>query len=174
MASSGSGPTSVSPAASAAEVARVLVASRSKAAGVTDSNGRLVGLVSVRDIIKRVVYPGKSVNEVACSDFMTPNPAAVSEAEAADVERVLTIMAQRGFRHMPVVDSKDSMVFTRMLDVLSVTQRVLSPKPGSVVQVSKQPHDRYAKSCMAVHESSTCPGNDWRRQRSGGCTSISF
>ena len=140
MASRGSGAaTTVSPAASAAEVARVLVAARCKAAGVTDTEGKLVGLVSVRDIIKRVVYPGKSVNDVVCKDFMTPSPASVSEAEAADVEKVLTIMAQRGFRHMPVVKSTETMEFTRMLDVLSVTQQVLSPKSGSVVQVRGRP-----------------------------------
>jgi len=152
MASRGAA-TTVSPAASAAEVARVLVASRCKAAGVTDVAGKLVGLVSVRDIIKRVVYPGKSVNDVACREFMTPAPSAVTEAEAADVEKVLTTMAQRGFRHMPVVDSSETMIFTRMLDVLSVTQQVLSPKSGSVVQVCSRPlrdAARQSRSCLCA------------------------
>jgi CBS domain-containing protein len=137
--------TTVAPEATAAEVARVLVASKCKAAGVTDSDGKLVGLVSVRDIIKRVVYPGKSVNDVTCRQFMTPNPAAVTEVEAANMERVLTTMAQRGFRHMPVVNTRENMKFVRMLDVLAVTQRVLSPKPGS----SQVCNGRYRRTLLA-------------------------
>ena len=109
--------------ATAAEVAQALVASRSKAAGVVDSDGRLVGLVSVRDIIKRVVYPGKRVAECQVSEFGTMHPRTMTLAEARDRTAALTLMAQHGFRHVPVVNDDGSL--SHMLDVLSVTQEVM-------------------------------------------------
>jgi CBS domain-containing protein len=63
---------------------------------------RLVGIVTDRDLVTKVVAGNRSVESATARDAMTANPASVREDD--DVERAMSLMADRQVRRMPVVD----------------------------------------------------------------------
>ena len=63
---------------------------------------RLVGIVTDRDIVLKVVAGGRSPEQAAVKEVMTPNP--VSCKEDDDLEYALRLMKERQVRRMPIVD----------------------------------------------------------------------
>jgi CBS domain-containing protein len=79
-------------------------------------NGELIGILSERDIMNRVVAVGRTPGTTAASEVMTPNPRAVSADES--LEECLFIMREFGFRHLPIVDGKEVKGLVSLRDVL--------------------------------------------------------
>ena len=79
-------------------------------------NGELVGIVSERDIMNRVVAVGRTPGTTAVSEVMTANPRAVSADES--IEECLFIMSEFGFRHLPIVDGRELKGLISLRDVL--------------------------------------------------------
>ena len=63
---------------------------------------RLVGIVTDRDIVLKVVAGGRNPEQAAVNEAMTPNP--VSCKEDDDLEYALRLMKERQVRRMPIVD----------------------------------------------------------------------
>jgi len=66
------------------------------------SSRRLVGIVTDRDLVTKVVAGGRSVEQATVRDAMTSDPVSCREDE--DVSRAMSLMAARQIRRMPVVD----------------------------------------------------------------------
>lgn len=79
-------------------------------------NGRLVGIFSERDLMKRVVVEGRDPHATRVSDVMTPDPFVVSPNE--DEETCLLIMKQHGFRHLPICDGDRLVGLVSLRDLL--------------------------------------------------------
>ena len=98
----------VSPGASVREAARLMAERNVGALPVVDEGGRLVGILSERDIVRRVVAAGRDPDSTRVSEVMTPDPVTVGpDYTLADALRV---MAQLGVRHLPVVDEGGRLV----------------------------------------------------------------
>ena len=63
-------------------------------------NGKLVGIFSERDLMKRVVAEGRDPRSTCLAEVMTEDPLTVSVGEEA--ANCMTIMRRHSFRHLPV------------------------------------------------------------------------
>jgi len=79
-------------------------------------SGDLVGILSERDVMNRVVAVGRTPGTTAVSEVMSANPRAVPADES--IEECLFIMREFGFRHLPIVDGKDLIGLVSLRDVL--------------------------------------------------------
>lgn len=68
----------------------------------SDATGRLVGIVTDRDLVVKVLAGGRDVEQATVRDAMTPNPASCTEDD--DVGRAVELMKDRQVRRMPIVD----------------------------------------------------------------------
>jgi CBS domain-containing protein len=86
------------------EVAELMVDADCGEIPVTDDSDRLVGVITDRDIVCRVVAKGKNPKDYNAGECMTEPVLVVSEdTSLADV---MTIMEENQIRRVPVVDSK--------------------------------------------------------------------
>ena len=77
---------------------------------------RLIGILSERDCVRRVMAKGKSPTETLVRDVMTHNPTCVAPADT--IEHCMAVMTQGRFRHLPV------MRYARVLGVISMGDAV--------------------------------------------------
>jgi CBS domain-containing protein len=64
--------------------------------------GRLVGIFSERDLLRRVVLAGKDPEATRLAEVSTPEPVVV--AEETSIRDCTHLLRRHGFRHLPVVD----------------------------------------------------------------------
>ncbi len=69
---------------------------------VLDSQGRLAGILSERDIVRRLTEFTTDMLHRPVSALMTANP--VTCARTDSVDAVMQMMTGRHFRHLPVID----------------------------------------------------------------------
>jgi len=79
-------------------------------------SGELVGIVSERDIMNRVVAVGRMPGTTKISEIMTANPKSISVEES--VENSLFLMREFGFRHLPITDGKQLKGLVSLRDLL--------------------------------------------------------
>jgi CBS domain-containing protein len=108
---------STHPRATARVVSEAMVAESTGAIVVLDE-GRLVGIISERDIVGRVVAKGLDPMNVSVSEVMTREVRTVTES--VSVRRALEMMAQGRFRHLPVVNASG-----RVMGMLSIRDLVV-------------------------------------------------
>ncbi|MEB3759623.1 MAG: CBS domain-containing protein [Desulfurococcales archaeon] len=75
---------------------------------VVDENGRLVGIFTERDLLRRVVARRRDPEKTLIRDVMTPNPVTVKPDES--VAEALRIMSSLKVRHLPVVNDAGVLV----------------------------------------------------------------
>jgi CBS domain-containing protein len=69
----------------------------------TNASRRLVGIITDRDIVMKVVAAGRDAKSAAVREAMTSNPSTCREDE--DVTQAVARMAEQQVRRMPVVDA---------------------------------------------------------------------
>ena len=80
---------------------------------ITDSEKKVIGIVTERDIVKKLVQKELSANTTDLEKIMTGNPRVANEND--DVIDWLRIMSNDRFRRLPVVDEegKIKVIFTQ-------------------------------------------------------------
>jgi CBS domain-containing protein len=84
------------------EALRQMRDNRVRAVLVVD-DGVLVGIVTLGDCAIKVLLPGLDAKQTPVGQVMTGNPVTVKPNDP--VEGCMAIMAERGFRHLPVLDA---------------------------------------------------------------------
>jgi CBS domain-containing protein len=97
------------------EAAR-LMAERNIGAVVVLRDGKLAGIFSERDVVKRVVAFGRSPGTTKVSEVMTSNPRVVTPEESVD--ECLFIMREFGFRHLPICADQELLGLVSLRDIL--------------------------------------------------------
>ena len=88
------------PEEPAAEAARMIVSRSIGAVPVQDSAGRLVGLVSERDIVRVIASRAMGLRGLAVEEVMTRDP--ITLRPGTPTETALELMQTRGVGHLPV------------------------------------------------------------------------
>ena len=65
--------------------------------------GRLAGIFTERDVLRRVVGPGLDPHQVAVEKVMTANVMTISPH--VTIEETMALFTERRFRHLPVVEN---------------------------------------------------------------------
>jgi CBS domain-containing protein len=73
---------------------------------VTDGSNRLIGVITDRDIVCRVVAKGKNPSSVTAAECMSEPVVVVNEDTT--IEDVLSVMEENQIRRVPVVDANGS------------------------------------------------------------------
>jgi len=104
------GPTVVSvlPAETLENAARLLTDKRIGAAVVLDRRGKLVGILSERDIVRTIADRGNAALTMKVEDVMTKEVRTCLPSEP--VKDLMKMMTLRRHRHVPVVDSGGELV----------------------------------------------------------------
>lgn len=97
------------------EVARLMVDHNIGAVPVL-SQGELVGIFSERDLMNRVVVPGKDPASTLVREVMTEDPLTVCPED--DVETCMTLMRRHSFRHLLVCHGRTLRGVVSLRDIL--------------------------------------------------------
>lgn len=65
---------------------------------------KLIGIVTDRDLVVKVLAEGANVERATVRDAMTPNPASCREDD--DIDTAVELMSSRQVRRMPIVDAQ--------------------------------------------------------------------
>jgi CBS domain-containing protein len=116
---------SISPNASIAEAAHMMLSNRISGLPVVGDQGDLIGIVTEGDLLRRVetgtvhrrsrwleflIGPGRLASEYVQShsrkvrDVMTPNPEAIGED--TPIENIVLIMEEKRIKRLPVIEGK--------------------------------------------------------------------
>lgn len=93
---------SLGPSASVRDAACTMTKANCGSVLIMESTGAMLGILTERDLMTRVLAKGLDAEATAVTQVMTRNPQCVGpETKVADA---VLIMIERGFRHLPVVD----------------------------------------------------------------------
>ncbi|MEN8181917.1 MAG: CBS domain-containing protein [Myxococcota bacterium] len=82
---------------------------------VTDDAGGPLGIVTDRDLLRRVVATGRDPDKTTAADVMTSNVVTVDEGEP--LPRVIERMKEHGIRRIPVVESGRAVGLVALEDI---------------------------------------------------------
>jgi CBS domain-containing protein len=104
---------SVPPHATIREAASVMTRANCGSVLVMEPPDKLLGILTERDLMTRVLARGVNPEVATAREVMTPKPTCVPPEML--VSEAIVVMLEKGFRHLPVVNAQQ-----RILGVFSV------------------------------------------------------
>ena len=83
---------------------------------VEDEDGKIVGILSERDIVRGMGPHGADLHDVEVSELMTQNLVRCSPADS--VNEAMAMMTDRRIRHLPVFDGEELVGFISIGDLV--------------------------------------------------------
>jgi CBS domain-containing protein len=87
----------------------------------------LVGVLSERDVVRRVLIEGRDWNTTLVGEVMSPEPLTISPNETA--EQCELLMKQHNFRHLPVCEGN------RLVGFISIKELLLHDLDSKEIEV---------------------------------------
>lgn len=129
-------PWSLSPEQTAAD-AVALMRARGVGCVLICAEGRLVGIFTERDLLRRVLAAGRPMT-IPLHECMTPNPVTVQPKDP--INTAVRLMEEGGYRHLPVVDAGKPV---GILSVKRIVHYLVEHFPATVYNL---PPDRQASA----------------------------
>lgn len=120
---------SLGPHASIWDAACIMTKANCGSVLIVDTPGTLLGIVTERDLMTRVLAKARNPEKTLVADVMTRNPYCV--APEMLVSDAVLIMIERGFRHLPITSSAG-----KILGVFSVRD-ALPREIGTAVSLAE-------------------------------------
>jgi len=131
-------PRMVRPSQSVAEAVALMRQEQVGCVLVCDSRQQVVGIFTERDLMRRVMAPGKPLTS-PISEYMTPDPVTVHSKEP--IGCAVRRMEEGGYRHLPVVDEGKPVgilsvkrIVRYLVEHFPATVHNQPPDPGAVHQ----------------------------------------
>jgi CBS domain-containing protein len=131
-------PAACEPGDSVVKVAQMMKREDVGAVPVVESktSRKLIGIVTDRDLVVKVLAEGRSIEEATVREAMTPDPATCHEDD--DIDRAVKLMGELQVRRMPVVDAAGRLV--GIISQADVATRVNRDKQtGELVEAISEP-----------------------------------
>lgn len=106
----------VRPDESALEVARRMKDAQTGCALVLDEQGKLAGIFTEHDVLRKLMGAGDGAQDVPVSQLMSRNPESLRESDS--VAAALNKMAMRRYRHVPITRNDGSYSVVSIKSVL--------------------------------------------------------
>ena len=90
---------------------------------VVDGAGKLIGIVTERDMVQRVLAKGLDPKSTTMADIMTRNPDTLKPDDSAS--DALELMRSRNFRHLPVAEDGRCVAMVSIRDLYAAVQEAL-------------------------------------------------
>ena len=94
-------------------------------------DGRIEGIVTERDYLRRVTLEGRTDQDTSVSEIMTA-PLIVVQPETS-VDECMAVMTDRRIRHMPVVDDGDVVA---MISIGDIVKHLASDRKVQIEQLT--------------------------------------
>lgn len=121
------------PDVSVCEAARIMTKASCGSILVLNGDGGLLGILTERDLMTRVIACALDPSHTRVSEVMTPHPLCVPpETTVADA---VLVMIERGFRHLPIISPT-----SKILGVFSI--RDAMPREIDTAETVAQFHDQ--------------------------------
>jgi CBS domain-containing protein len=124
-------PSSVSDSDSIQDVARIMKEQDTGVVPVCDGGRKIIGMVTDRDIVVRLIADGKDPMNARVNEVMTKSVRKVQED--ATVDDVLSLMSSSEIRRVPVVNRNDELVGIVSIGDIS-TQTNQDGKVGQAIE----------------------------------------
>lgn len=98
----------MAPGVSAHEAVKLMVDKNIGALVVVDDDGRVVGLVSERDVVRKLVLAARSAPDTVLADIMVSPVMYVRPQQTSD--ECMTLMTLHRLRHLPVLDDGGQLI----------------------------------------------------------------
>jgi signal-transduction protein with cAMP-binding, CBS, and nucleotidyltransferase domain len=128
-------PLSVTAGASVAQAIDVMVNGAVGCCIVNNLNGQITGILSERDIVRKIVSKNLNPAQVRVDQVMTPNPEILTLDDP--IGFAMNRMAVGGFRHIPLVDAGRKPV--GILSVRTILKYLAEYFPESVLNLPPTP-----------------------------------
>jgi len=136
-------PVRISPDTPLVDVVMAMKGRRRGAAVIEDDSGRLIGIITERDLIARLDHSSLEWHQKPVSEWMVPDPKTIKKAQY--LHEALATMVARKFRHLPVVDPDGHV--TGIVSIRDIIMHVASLYPQEFLNLPPDPNhqasDRY-------------------------------
>ena len=124
-------PRCVNETDSIMDAAKIMQSADTGAVPVVDGNNKIIGMITDRDIVVRLIAEGRDPQKSSVNDAMTKSVRKVDEN--APINEVVELMSNAQIRRVPVVNAKDQIVGIVSLADLA-TGRTQADKVGKTVE----------------------------------------
>ena len=113
---------SVSPDASASHVAKIMMDNHVGCVPVCDTNKKIIGIVTDRDLILRIIACDKDARQTPVSEVMTTK--VYTAAPDSEISEAQKIMSQWQIKRVPVVQNEEVIGIITVGDLANNTNEV--------------------------------------------------
>ena len=126
----GNSVVSVSASTPVQTIAEIISSKRIGAVVVLDGSGKLIGIVSERDVVKALAAEPAAVHTMLAEQIMTR--AVTTATLATSIEDAMEIMDHGYFRHLPVVDGDVLVEIVSIRDLVKTRIRLQEHETNSL------------------------------------------
>ena len=130
-------PQCVGQGDSVVDAARIMQSADTGIVPVVDDGRKIIGMITDRDIVVRLIAEGKDVQKARVNEVMTKSVRKVSED--AEINDVVELMSNAQIRRVPVVNKNDQIVGIVSLADLANGKTQTGKVGKTVEQISEGP-----------------------------------